>query len=95
MVLRVQPKSSRNRVEGVIARPEAGGALKLRVTAPPEAGKANAAVLKLLAKAWGLPKSDLEIVSGAEARTKTLLIHGDPAALQSRLEAWRKGLGPP
>ena len=76
----------------MVARPEVGGALKLRVTAPPEAGKANAAVLKLLAKAWGLPKGDLEIVSGAAERTKTLLIHGDPAALGSRLEAWRREL---
>ena len=88
--LRVQPKSSRTRIDGVIARPGAGTALKLRVTSPPDAGQANAAVLKLLAKAWGLPKSDLEIVSGARERTKTLLVRGDPAGLAARLEAWHK-----
>lgn len=86
--LRVQPKASRNRIDGLAARPEGGAVLRLRVTAPPEAGKANAAVIKLLAKAWGVPKSGLEIASGAADRNKTLLIHGDPATLVPRLRAW-------
>ena len=48
--------------------------LLVRVTATPENGKANAAVLKLLSKALGLPKTSLEIVRGGNARTKIINI---------------------
>ena len=60
----------------------------MRVTAVPEDGKANAVVIVLLAKAWGLAKRDMEIVSGAGSRDKTLHIGGDPAAIMPRLQAW-------
>lgn len=50
------------------------GILLVRVTATPEDGKANAAVLKLLGKALGLPKTSLEIVRGGNARTKIIAI---------------------
>ncbi len=63
-------------------------ALKGRVTAPPEGGKANAAVIALLAREWGLPKAAIELVAGAGARQKRLRVTGDPAALKARLESW-------
>ena len=50
------------------------GILLVRVTATPEDGKANAAVLKLLAKALGLPITSLEIIRGGNARTKIIAI---------------------
>jgi len=50
------------------------GVLLVRVTATPENGKANAAVLKLLSKALGLPKTSLEIIRGNNARTKVIAI---------------------
>ena len=55
---------------------EAGlaGVLLVRVTATPENGKANAAVLKLLSKALGLPKTSLEIIRGNNARNKVINI---------------------
>ena len=62
--------------------------LKARVTAPPEGGKANARLLALLAKAWKLPKSSLEIASGAKERRKAVLVRGDPDLLLARLETW-------
>jgi uncharacterized protein YggU (UPF0235/DUF167 family) len=46
------------------------GIIQVRVTATPEAGKANAAVLALLAKALGVPKSALSIVRGETGRDK-------------------------
>lgn len=71
LALRVTPKASRN----AIAVPEAaGGALRVHVTTVPEDGKANAAVLKLLAKALGVPKSRLVIVQGASGRDKVVEI---------------------
>lgn len=48
--------------------------LHIRVTASPEDGKANHAVLKLLSKALGVPKTSLSIAAGQTARTKTILI---------------------
>lgn len=62
--------------------------LKVRVTEPPEGGKANAALIKLLAKAWKLPKSSLSLVAGHTDRRKTLAVAGDPAALRRDLEGW-------
>ena len=63
----LQPKASR---EGIIG--EAGGVLKVRVTAPPVDGRANEACLRLLAKTLGLPVSRLRIISGQHARLKTI-----------------------
>lgn len=61
--------------------------LKVAVTAPPEDGKANAALIALLGKAWKLPKSAFEIVGGATDRRKTLLLRGDSASLLAALTA--------
>ncbi len=68
IVLRVTPGASRN----TIARD--GDTLRIHVTAVPEAGKANAAVLKLLAKAMGLPKSRLLLIRGETARDKVIRV---------------------
>jgi uncharacterized protein YggU (UPF0235/DUF167 family) len=58
------------------------------VTAVPEDGKANAALLKLLAKTWKLPKTSLTIASGATSRRKVVQIAGDPAVLYAMLIEW-------
>ena len=63
-------------------------ALAVRVSAPPEGGKANAALVKLLAKTWKLPKSAITIVAGHGHRQKSLLIAGDPMALKAKLGNW-------
>ncbi|MBC9247271.1 DUF167 domain-containing protein [Paracoccus sp. 11-3] len=67
--VRVTPKAKRNQV----AMAE-GGILRVHVTAAPEDGKANAAVVKLLAKALGLAKSRLTLVRGATSRDKVFRI---------------------
>jgi uncharacterized protein (TIGR00251 family) len=69
--VRVQPKSSADRIMG-----EHNGALKIGVTSAPEGGKANAAVVKLLSRLLRIPKSNIEIVSGAASRNKRLKIRG-------------------
>ena len=79
--VKVTPKASADRIQGW-AEDEAGQKLlKIAVTAVPEDGKANKAVIALLAKRLKLPKSAIEIVSGATDRRKTLLIDGDDALL--------------
>ena len=93
MALKVVPKAARAGISGVEADAARRAALKVRVTEAPEGGKANAAVVKLLAKAWKLPKSALRVTAGTRDRRKTLLVAGDPAALEARLRAWLAELG--
>lgn len=90
--LRVQPRARRNRVDGLVAEADGGMALKVAVTPAPEDGKANAAVIALLAKAWGLPKSAFTVVAGASDRRKIIHLQGDPARLMQALEPWLEDL---
>lgn len=91
--LKVAPKAATNRVAGMAADAEGGCVLKVVVTAPADKGKANAAVVKLLAKEWGLAKSEMDIIHGSASRAKTLLIRGDSAALMRRLTDWARNKG--
>jgi len=88
VALKVTPKAARAGIAGVEADAAGRGVLKVRVTEAPEGGKANAAVVKLLAKAWKLPKGALRVTAGAKDRRKTLLVVGDPDALAARLRTW-------
>lgn len=67
--VRVQPKSSRNQV-GVFQ----DGTLRVRVTAAPTEGQANAAVIAILAKTLGVSKSRLEIIRGHSSRDKVISV---------------------
>ena len=69
--VRVLPRAGRNAVSFT---PE--GAIRVHVTAPPEGGKANAAVVELLAKRLGVGKTMVRIVAGDKARNKTIVIDG-------------------
>jgi uncharacterized protein len=93
LAVRVTPRAARERVEGLAADADGRVALKLAVTAPPEDGKANAAVLKLLAKALKLPKSALSVAAGAADRRKTILLSGDPERLAEALRGWLADTG--
>lgn len=64
IAVRVTPKASRARIV------EDGEVLRVYVTEPPADGRANAAVQKALARALGVPKTSLTLVSGAGARDK-------------------------
>jgi uncharacterized protein (TIGR00251 family) len=86
VTLKVTPGASRDGVQGIAVDGAGRQHLAVRVSAPPEAGKANAALIRLLAKRWRIPPSDLEVVSGASARRKVLQIRGETEALIPRLE---------
>ena len=90
--LRVQPRARRNQADGLVAEADGDVALKVAVTAMPEDGKANAAVIALLAKAWGLSKSSFTVVAGATDRRKIIHLQGDPARLMQALEPWLEDL---
>lgn len=68
IAVRVTPKAARNRI---VAEADV---VRVYVTAVPEGGKANAAVQKLLAKALGVPKTQLELIRGATGRDKVFRI---------------------
>lgn len=75
--VRVMPRAAAGLIGG-----ERDGALVVRVTAPPVEGAANTAVVRILAKALGLPRSEVRIVRGATARTKVVSV---PAAVEGAL----------
>lgn len=80
--LRVQPRSSRNRVVGLH-----GEAIKVQVTAPPVEGAANVAVQDVLAAWLSVPRNAVAIVKGQSARDKVAeIVVSDPDALQHRVE---------
>jgi uncharacterized protein (TIGR00251 family) len=83
--VRVTPRSGRDAVEGF----DAGGTLRVRVTAAPADGAANAAVAKLLARALDVPGRDILLVSGATARQKVFEIPIELAEARTRVEAQR------
>lgn len=75
VAIHVLPKSSANKIEGWVEDASGKSWLKVRLTAAPTDGKANTALLKLLAKEWDVPKSALLIVSGEKSRYKTVTIN--------------------
>lgn len=87
VAVRLTPKAARPGLDGVMLDGDGKAWLKARVTAAPERGKANAQLLKLLAKAWRLAPGRLEISGGAKARRKTVLIRDGDSALLRALEA--------
>ena len=82
--VRAQPRARRT------ALACSGGALKAQVTAPAEDGKANAAVIELLAATWKLPKSTFAVTRGATSRDKVISIAGEPALLAARIMDWAR-----
>lgn len=81
--VRAQPGARR---EGIVG--QQGGALKVAVTAAPEQGKANKAVLKVLRSALDLRRSQIDLFSGETSREKKVLIRELPLeALQARIQA--------
>ena len=87
LFLRVTPNAGKDAVEGVETRDDGTVVLRIRVKAVPDKGKANAAVVTLLAKALGVPKTAITLASGDTSRFKTLAIAGAPEALAARLKA--------
>ena len=69
--VRVQPRANRNSVEI-----GADGTVRVRVTAPPDRGKANDAVVRLLSKNLGIPKSAVRITRGHTSCSKVIQVEG-------------------
>ncbi|MEZ5892896.1 MAG: DUF167 domain-containing protein [Parvularculaceae bacterium] len=85
--VRVTPGAARQAVGGAWTGPDGAPRLVVKVTAPPDEGRANRAVESLLASAFGLSKSAAAITSGEKSRLKTVALDGgDERALEQRLQ---------
>lgn len=82
--VRLTPKSSRDAIDGVERLADGSTVLKARVRAVPEAGKANTALIALLANALGVAKSRFVLSAGAGARIKTVMLE-DGAGIAAQL----------
>lgn len=85
--VRLTPNGGRDAVEGWETGADGESYLKARVSDPPDKGKANKALIALVAKAAGVAKSAVSLVSGDTQRKKILQIEGDPEDIVLRLDA--------
>ncbi|WP_244710578.1 DUF167 family protein [Rhizobium cremeum] len=91
LAIRLTPNAGRDALEGLEENADGEVYLRARVTSVPEKGKANKALIALLAKTLGVSKSSISIVSGETARQKILRIDGDPEDLEKRIDGLSAG----
>ncbi len=85
VALRVTPRGGRDDIDGIETLADGRSVLKLRVRAIAESGEANHAVMELMAKALGVPRARVRIVSGVTSRLKQIAIDGEPTKLGDAL----------
>ena len=91
-LLRLTPNAGKNTLDGIVVDYLGNSRLKARVAAVPEKGKANAGLIKLLAKEWRVAKSQLTIISGEKDRNKTVHVAIDPPFFVEFFDKWSQQL---
>ena len=91
LALRVTPRGGRDDIDGIDTLSDGRSVLKVRVRAVANGGEANRAVTELLAKALGVPKATVRLVSGVTSRLKQVAIDGHPATLVEALRVLAQG----
>jgi uncharacterized protein (TIGR00251 family) len=86
IALRVTPRGGRDDIDGIETLANGRSVVKVRVRAIAEGGEANRAVTELLAKALGVPKARVKLLSGATSRLKQVTVDGDPRQLGDALK---------
>ncbi|WP_018902291.1 DUF167 domain-containing protein [Rhizobium sp. 2MFCol3.1] len=87
LAIRLTPNGGRDQLDGIELDADGRAHLKARVSVVPEKGKANKALIALVAKQLGAPKSAIDLVSGDTSRKKILRIDAEPEDLIKKLEA--------
>jgi hypothetical protein len=87
LAVRLTPRGGRDAIDGVETLADGRVVLKARVRAVPEDGKANAALVRLVADAVGLPASRVSLTGGATSRLKTLRLETDETTVAAALGA--------
>jgi len=85
VTLRVTPRGGRDDIDGIETLANGRSVVKVRVRAIAEGGEANRAVTELMAKALGVPKGRVKILSGVTSRLKQVAVDGDPKSLGDTL----------
>jgi uncharacterized protein (TIGR00251 family) len=85
VALRVTPRGGRDEIDGLETLANGRTVIKVRVRAIADGGEANRAVMELVAKALGVSKARVRILSGATSRLKQIAVDGDPAKLGEAL----------
>jgi uncharacterized protein len=84
--VRLQPGAAADRIDGWTIDAEGRPVLKVRVRARPIEGEANDALIRLLAKSLGVPKSSISVGRGGQSRSKMIVVQGlDDETLRLRL----------
>jgi uncharacterized protein len=87
VALRVTPRGGRDDIDGIETLANGRAVVKVRVRAMADGGEANRAVTELMARALGVAKANVRIVSGATSRLKQVAVDGDPAKLGEALRS--------
>jgi uncharacterized protein (TIGR00251 family) len=85
VALRVTPRGGRDEIDGLETLANGRTVVKMRVRAIAEGGEANRAVVELLAKALGVRKARVRVLSGTTSRLKQIAVDGDSAKLAESL----------
>ena len=88
VAVKLTPGGNREYIGGIIEEADGAQYLKAVVTMPPEKGKANKAMIALLARAWNVPKGSLSIVKGEHDKRKVVEISGNVEWLFARVDGW-------
>ena len=86
VAVRLTPKGGRDAIDGIETLADGRAVLKARVRAAPSEGEANDALVRLIAKALGVPPRDVTLAAGAGARVKRLVIAGHGPTLIAQFE---------
>lgn len=87
LFVRLTPKSSSDRLDGMAVASDGSAYLAARVRAVPEKGAANTALERLLALQLSLPKRSVSVIAGGTSRLKTVRLSGDATEIAGRIEA--------
>jgi uncharacterized protein len=87
LAIRLTPNGGRDQIDGIELDADGKAYLKARVSVVPEKGKANKALIALVAKQLGIPKSAIDLVSGDTSRKKILRVDAEPEDIIKKLEA--------
>ena len=87
VALRVTPRGGRDDIDGLETLANGRSVIKVRVRAIAEGGEANRAVTELLARALGVPRRSVRVLSGTTSRLKQIAVDGEPRRLGEALRA--------
>ncbi|HZP21575.1 MAG TPA: DUF167 family protein [Bauldia sp.] len=87
--VRLTPRAAEDSIGGVMLRDDGREFVQIHVRARPENGEANDALVRLLARTFRVPRTRVELVSGATARLKQVRVAGEPFSLGAVVASWK------